>query len=278
MSNLPLKTYKRVPWIIAFCALTASIANLVTGIVLLATNRSGGDVALGVLTTVFAVWGIVGSVLALVFIVKQNRYNLSQARFITQVSHDLRAPLTAIRTCAEGLKALPVGESTEGAELIDQIGGEVDRIERLSAQIMDSRIQKLAQEISSIDLGAAVQKAVATFGDNPDNAGRIQVQVDPDLPKVRVDADDFINAVSNLVRNGLTHGGDGVVHVTLTRDEDHCRLTVRDEGPGIPPEMREKIFEPFERGTETAESGIPGFGLGLSMVRDFARQYGLCGL
>ena len=57
----PIKIYRSTPWIIAFCALASSIANLVTGIVLLCLFKSGGDIALGILTIVFAVCGIAGS-------------------------------------------------------------------------------------------------------------------------------------------------------------------------------------------------------------------------
>ena len=272
--TLPLKTYSSVPWIIAFCALTASLANLVTGIVLLATNRSGGDIALGVLTIVFAVWGIVGSVLALVFIVKQNRYNLSQANFIAQVSHELRTPLTSIRMYADTLKMHRFNGESEENELIEQMDSEIARLERLTEQILDSRLQKLAKEISSINVGEALEHAIQPFLNKKKNDNRLDVHIAPDLPRIRVDEDDFINMSSNLIRNALTHGGDGVVHIALVIEDDRCKLTVRDEGPGIAPEMRDKIFEPFERGEQTTESGIPGFGLGLSIVRDFSRQYG----
>ena len=88
-----------------------------------------------------------------------------------------------------------------------------------------------------------------------------------------MDPNDFTNAISNLVRNALTHGGDGGVYISLSGEGERCVVSVRDEGEGIAPEMRRKIFEPFERGANTTESGIPGFGLGLSIVRDFAKKY-----
>ena len=271
--TLPLKTYSSVPWIIAFCALLSSIANLITGIIVLATFQTGGDIALGILIIVFAVWGIVGSILALVFIVKQNRYNLSQANFIAQVSHELRTPLTSIRLYADTLKMHRFKDEAEENELIDQMDSEIARLERLTEQILDSRLQKLAKDIYSIDVAETLDQAIQPFRNNPDNDGRLDIQVEEGLPRIRVDEDDFINMASNLIRNALTHGA-GIVHITLKREDDRCKLIVRDEGKGIDPEMREKIFEPFERGTQTTESGIPGFGLGLSIVRDFARQYG----
>ena len=272
--TLPLKTYSSVPWIIAFCALLSSIANLCTGIVLLALNKSGGDIALGVLTTVFAVWGMTGSILALVFIVKQNRYNRSQANFIAQVSHELRTPLTSIRMYADTLKLHRFKDESEQNTLIDHMDDEIMRLEALTEQILEARQQKSAKNIDKIDVAEALLKSLQPYLMAPGNADRLEIDIADEVPKVRVDRNDFINMASNLVRNALTHGGNGVVEVKLAQSGDRCVFTVRDHGPGIAPKMQKKLFEPFERGSETTDSGIPGFGLGLSIVHDFAKQYG----
>ena len=271
--TLPLKTYSSVPWIIAFCALLSSIANLTTGIVLLSVNKSGGDIALGVLTTVFAVWGITGSILALVFIVKQNRYNRSQAKFIAQVSHELRTPLTSIRMYADTLKLHRFKDEAEQNDLIEHMDDEIVRLETLTEQILESRQQKSGKNVEKIDVAEALLKSLQPYLIVPENNDRIEVDIAENLPKVRVDQNDFINVASNLVRNALTHGA-GVVNVGLAASDDRCVLTVRDHGPGIDLQMRQKLFEPFARGSNTTDSGIPGFGLGLSIVRDFAKQYG----
>ena len=272
--TLPLKTYSSVPWIIAFCALLSSIANLSTGVVLLALNKSGGDIALGVLTTVFAVWGMTGSILALVFIVKQNRYNRSQANFIAQVSHELRTPLTSIRMYADTLKLHRFKDENEQNALIDHMDDEIMRLEALTEQILEARKQKSGKNIDKIDVAEALLKSLQPYLMIPENADRLEIDIADEVPKVRVDRNDFINMASNLVRNALTHGGSGLVQVKLAQDGDRCVLTVRDHGPGIAPKMRKKLFEPFERGSETTDSGIPGFGLGLSIVHDFSKQYG----
>lgn len=271
----PLKTYSSVPWIIAFCALMSSIANLTTGIVLLCNNSTGGDIALGVLTIVFAVWGITGSLLALVFIVRQNRYNRSQANFIAQVSHELRTPITSIRMYADTLLLHRYKTEEEEEELIHCMDEEIIRLERLTEQILNAKHQKDAKmlEESPIDPAAALNKALQPFKDAPENKDRLDIHIEDNLPRLHMDEDDYRNAISNLIRNALTHGGPGVVHIWLKMEEDLCVFTVRDEGTGIPKEWRKQIFEPFERGMNTTESGIPGFGLGLSIVKDFSDRY-----
>ena len=100
------------------------------------------------------------------------------------------------------------------------------------------------------------QLAPQPYLDNPDNAERLDIRMDENLPEIHVDINDFTNMASNLVRNALTHGGPGCVHITLKHAD-----------------KRKQIFEPFERGFNTTNSGIPGFGLGLSIVKDFATQY-----
>ena len=272
-NSLPIKINSSIPWIIAFCALLSSIANLVTGIVLLSSFSTGGDIALGVLTTVFAVWGITGSILALVFIVRQNRYNRSQANFIAQVSHELRTPITSIRMYADTLLMHRYKDAPEHDELVHHMDEEILRLEKLTEQILNARPQKKWKDADSIDPGAVLLKTIQPFLDSPDNADRIDVAIDKNIPKISVDENDFVNAASNLIRNALTHGGPGRVYVSLKNENQRDVLSVRDEGTGIPPEWQKQIFEPFERGFYTTESGIPGFGLGLSIVKDFAKQY-----
>ena len=271
--TLPIKTSSSVPGIIASCALLSSIANLVTGIGLLASHESGGDIALGVLTTVFAVWGIAGSIVALVFIIRQNRYNRSQANFIAQVSHELRTPLTSIRMYADTLLMHRFKDEAEENELLAHMNEEIQRLENLTEQILEARQQKAPTSLEAIDIGKTLSNALQPYLDDPDNAERLDIRMDENLPEIHVDANDFTNMASNLVRNALTHGGPGCVHITLKHADERCILTVRDEGTGIPKAWRKQIFEPFERGFNTTDSGIPGFGLGLSIVKDFATQY-----
>ncbi|MBQ8036147.1 MAG: HAMP domain-containing histidine kinase, partial [Proteobacteria bacterium] len=235
----PPKTYSSIPWIIAFCALLSSFANLTTGIILLASNSSGGDIALGVLTVVFAVWGISGSVLALIFIVRQNRYNRSQANFIAQVSHELRTPITSIRMYADTLMLHRYKDEAEEAELIQHMDEEILRLERLTEQILEARQQKIAKdpdEVSALDPAQTLENALKPFLDAPENEDRIDLAIDSDLPKLHIDEDDFMNATSNLIRNALTHGGPGRIHVSLKSIDGKCVFSVRDEGTGIPKE------------------------------------------
>ena len=269
-----IKTSSSIPWLIASCALLSSIANLTMGIIILSTNQSGGDIALGVLTLVFAVWGIVGSLLALIFIMKQNRFNRSQANFIAQVSHELRTPLTSIRMYADTLLMHRYDSPDEENELLSHMDDEITRLEHLTEQILEAKRQKEIKDCDPISPDETLMLALQRYLDNPDYGERIELIIDSPIKQICVDPNDFQNVVSNLVQNALTHGGKGHIHVHMKmEDEEHVFLSVRDEGKGIASNMMKKIFEPFERGEGTTDSGIPGFGLGLSIVRDFCKQY-----
>ena len=274
VQRMPLKTYASVPWLIAFCALMSSVANLTMGIVLLALSESGGDVALGVLTLVFALWGMVGSILALVFIVRQNRYNRSQARFIAQVSHELRTPLTSIRMYADTLTMRRYGTEEDQVRLLEHMVDEIARLEALTEQILEARQKKSPKAMPPVSLEGELMSTLHPFLEKPQYKGRIHVSVEGPLPGVRVDSHDFRSVVSNLVQNALIHGGEGEVQVSLTSREGRCVLSVRDHGKGIDASMVRKLLEPFARGADTTDSGIPGFGLGLSIVKDFCKRYG----
>jgi len=272
--TVPIKATSSIPWLIASCALLSSIANLVMGIIILSTNQTGGDIAMGVLTLVFAVWGMSGSIIALVFIIRQNRYNRSQANFIAQVSHELRTPLTSIRMYADTLVMHRYESEEEQNELIKHMNDEIVRLEQLTEHILEAKRQKDRKECPPIAPDDVLMQALQPYLDNPDYGSRIELGIDAPIPQVCVDATDLQNVATNLIQNALTHGGSGTIHINMTPEQNCVTLSVRDEGKGIAQNMMKKIFEPFERGENTTESGIPGFGLGLSIVKDFCKQYG----
>ena len=101
----------------------------------------------------------------------------------------------------------------------------------------------------------------------------IVLAADDDLPPVLIDPDKFVQVATNLVENAVRHG-DGVVSVVVERERheegpDGVRVTVSDEGEGIPPELRRRIFTKFWTGGTTG-----GSGLGLYIVNGLVRAHG----
>ena len=181
---------------------------------------------------------------------------------LRSVSHDLRSPITAIMTASDVLE--DEGEAltpAEREELHLSIRLQIHRLDRLVANLLDlSRLEAGAArplaELWTVD--SLIARALEAIG--PENA-RIDVAVPDESPPISVDAAQLEHALVNLLENALKFSSvtDRVeMRADATRDE--VRLRITDHGPGIAPEERKLIFEPFH-GT--------GSGLGLAIARGF---------
>jgi signal transduction histidine kinase len=191
--------------------------------------------------------------------------NTAKERFIATVSHDLRAPLAAIRGYAEALRRPELAERPENVALSS--GAIVRNSERLSRMIEDLLAAgqfALGGHPSitptSVELLTLTTDLVRDMGSN--------AVVDGDAVLVHADAGRVQQVVANLVGNAMAHGGEEPnVRVHVTRAGDHAELSVADDGPGIAPEFTERIFQPF-----TTFGGRPAsIGLGLYIARMLAR-------
>jgi len=202
--------------------------------------------------------------------------------FLAIASHELRTPLSAlsvlissfVRAAESGrlltLSTDVLAERLKRAERqVSQLGTLVDRlldISHLSTQ--DLRLQR-----EECDLVEIARDVVSRFEDAAaDVGGRIEFKTAAPVvgwwDRSRLD-----QVVTNLVANAVKYGQGAAITVSVSSGSSgHVRLTVRDEGPGIPLEHQERIFEQFESAT-TAES-LPGMGLGLWLVRRIVTAHG----
>jgi two-component system sensor histidine kinase KdpD len=189
------------------------------------------------------------------------------------VSHDLRSPLTAIRAAASGLAnaSLALGED-DRAELVETIGVESARLDRLVADLLDlSRLQAAAAEPRR-ELWS-VEDLVGLARDEAPVDDRVTVELSESLPPVNVDASQIRRVLGNVLENALRVSPPGAhVHVTGEASDDEVILRVTDEGPGFAAAERERVFEPFQRGE--AAGAYRGTGLGLAIARGFAEANG----
>ncbi len=191
---------------------------------------------------------------------------------LRSVSHDLRSPLTAIRTASEVLVNPRLDlDNVERGELFETIQLEIRRLERLVDNLLDlSRLEagpsRRRPELWTLD--ALVARALEQLGAEAD---RVSVDVGGELPPVRVDAAQVERVLVNVLENALKFSSPAdPVEVTAAAARDGVTIRIHDRGPGVPDYDRERIFEPFERGTTTTR----GTGLGLAIARGFARANG----
>ena len=195
--------------------------------------------------------------------------NSLRTALLAAVSHDLRTPLASIKASVTSLLQADVhlNDSSRG-ELLETIDEETDRLNSLVGNLLDmSRLQTGALELVWRDVGLdeVVPAALKSLGDV---SGRITVDVPETLPRVRVDAALLERSIANVLANAL-HASplDRPVRVFAGGSQDRVRLSIVDEGPGIPHDQREEVFRPFQRLGDTSHD--TGVGLGLAVARGF---------
>ncbi len=181
------------------------------------------------------------------------------------ISHDLRTPLTQIQLA---LAMLP----NEGGDpkLMAGIQRDIETMDRLIGQVVELGRELDGGTCEPIRLDALAREAAAGFRHE---GARLSVESEGDC---WVEADHLAlkRVLSNLVDNALRYGGDGPVVIRTDCDEIAARLEVLDTGPGIPPEQREAVFQPFHRLENSRNSATGGSGLGLAIVRHLALANG----
>ena len=202
--------------------------------------------------------------------------NQLRAAMFSSVTHDLRTPLASIKAGVTSLlDASAIHDAMQQRELLTTILEETDRLNRLVGNILD---------LAKIRAGALIPKRVPTAVDEVAEAVvarmrplladfAVELQLAPDLPEVPADPVQLDQVLTNLLENAARHspsGGTIRIHVGETRDA--VRVRVSDQGPGIKPEEREKVFEAFYRGRESPESS--GSGLGLAIARAIVTAHG----
>lgn len=192
------------------------------------------------------------------------------ARFASDVSHELRSPVTTIANAGELLQNRKQELSPEGQEALELLQSEIGRFRTLVEDLLEvSRDdQKHEAHLTPLRLAPLVRKVA------DEHAGRPVTQVAADADEVVVDGDArrLERVVANLVENARLHGGD-VADVTVERCGETARITVRDVGDGVPEADRERVFERFYRGSSSRPSR-PGSGLGLAIVQQHVRVHG----
>jgi two-component system, OmpR family, sensor histidine kinase KdpD len=200
------------------------------------------------------------------------RANQLRSALLTGVSHDLRAPLAAIKAASSSLLSdrLTFGPE-ETSTLLHTIDDEADRLNGMLENLLDmSRIETGSVEVMRVptQVGGVIASAVDALG--PRRA-EVVVDVPDDLPPISTDPGLLERAIANLLDNGLVHGG-GRLRVEAGTVAGRLDVRVVDSGPGIPREDRERIFHPFERLGEV--DGQAGVGLGLAVARGFVEAIG----
>lgn len=194
------------------------------------------------------------------------------ARFASNVSHELRSPLTTLSTAVQGMQARRDLLDERTGRLLDVLSEEVTRFEGLVEDLLD---------ISRADGAATLRREEMTVGEVAVIAAELSGAMPPTVEgggttaaAVRIDRRRLRRILANLVRNAETHGG-GLVGLRLVAAPGGLRVEVDDAGPGVPPEERTRIFQRFYRRRREAghRASGEGVGLGLALVAEHVRLH-----
>ncbi|MCG8360234.1 MAG: HAMP domain-containing histidine kinase, partial [Kiloniellales bacterium] len=200
--------------------------------------------------------------------------------FLTTVSHELRTPLTSIRSFSEILYDHRDIDPKERTEFLGIIVKESERLTRLINQILDlAKMEsgRMEWRMADVDLREALQEGIAaTSSLLADNAIGLDVRLPQDLPAVHADRDRLIQVVVNLLSNAakFCHRTDPLVSVTAQTGDEGVLVSIADNGPGVPAEALDKIFEKFQQAEVTSGSRPMGTGLGLPISRQIVEYFG----
>lgn len=204
----------------------------------------------------------------------RRRLEDARAHFLAAVGHDLRSPLTVLRT---GLEALEDGIVDEPDQLLGTLRREVDLLGSLVEDLFVlARIESdgLALRRERIDLAELADEAAEALGPVAARRGvAVVVRADGAVP-VDGDARELGRALRNLLDNAVRHSPDGgTVTVSVDSGAD-ARLSVADEGPGFPPDEVDALFDSFVRGDDARVRDGSGAGLGLAITRGLVQAHG----
>lgn len=197
-----------------------------------------------------------------------------ERQFLADAAHELRTPLAALLTQTQ--VAMRAGSQADAQIALTQLAQGIQRTSRLAQQLLDSArvdASPLREDRPVVALPDVVTMVAREFDSM---AGRRQqtLALHAEPASVQGDLDDLGILVRNLLDNAVRYSGDGArIEIACGADDDGTTawLVVRDNGPGVPTEERERIFERFFRGSQG--NGERGSGIGLSLVDRIARAH-----
>ncbi len=196
-----------------------------------------------------------------------------EERFASDVSHELRSPLSTINASVELLSSYRDHLPEAGRASVDTLGFEVDRFSGMVQDLLEmSRIDAGVPDLhmSELPLDELVLRSVAVH----DAAILVHISSEATGLHAMGDKRRLQRVVANLLDNADIHAG-GAVLVTLEYHDGWSTLTVEDRGPGIPPSDRDRIFDRFYRGAASGRRGsTSGTGLGLALVAEHVHAHG----
>lgn len=198
-----------------------------------------------------------------------NQMISGQQRLLSDISHELRSPLTRLRM-ATALATRKQGESPE----LTRIDTEAQRLEKMISELLELSRMQVDNHISREEQPiASLWEAI--LSDAQFEAEQMQKTLSyNEIPERKISGNPklLMSALDNIVRNAIYYGED-VIQITMTEYDDHLLITVDDNGDGVPEDELEAIFRPFYRVSTARDRHSGGTGLGMTITESAVRQH-----
>jgi signal transduction histidine kinase len=205
-----------------------------------------------------------------------------QMEFITGVSHELKTPLTVIRTAGHNLGGGLVRDEKQVQRYGNLIREEAEKLTAMVEQVLrfaNAKAGRVIGERESVYVPSLLEAAVSSASPVLDKSGCVlEQEIAPDLPPVLGDPIALKHAIQNLLTNAAKYGSEGhwiglSAALAQGRNGSTVEIRVADRGAGVSPDEIDQIFDPFYRGKKAVEDQIHGTGLGLSLVKRIAEAH-----
>ncbi len=208
---------------------------------------------------------------------ERRKADIFKDRLLAAVSHELRSPLTVAQTAVTSLDEGRAGRlSRDQQELAEIARRNLERLGRLVLNVLDfSRLESGRATVRSrrVDLRRLIAELAGDWKHSLQRPLSLEVDLPKDLPAVRADADLLAQVLYNLLDNAARHARSSI-RIAARMDGATARLTVEDDGPGVPTERANDLFEPFTQLARASGPGYKGAGLGLAICRQIAHVLG----
>ncbi len=197
-----------------------------------------------------------------------------ETRFVADVSHELRSPLTTLTATAEVLRARRTELPERARPAFDLLDIEIERLAQLVEDLLE--LSRADAGVDELDLGAVELGEFMRHAIDPIRANGAKLVIDDELAthRVLIDKRRLERVLANLVANAETHG-DGLTRVSVTRVDSIMRIEVDDRGSGVGPAERDAVFARFFRGAASGKRvNNSGSGLGLALVAEHVSLHG----
>lgn len=194
----------------------------------------------------------------------------AQKRFASDASHELRTPLTVIRAENEVFLRQKDFSQADARELIQSNLEEVDRLERLSTNLLAlTQYESAVLELHSTKLHPVVDEAIKQASRLHPEASFNNV-INKNL-SVICQGESLVQLLGIVLDNACKYGANGEIEIASSVSDGHVLLTIRDHGSGIPPADLPFVFDRLFRGDKARSNAVAGHGLGLALARQIAR-------